>query len=154
VFPDHADLAGSIPFVIKGWFKNLTGFSLMWAETDITSRITSSNETSIAGIVPAHATAGRVEIKVVHNSITYQNISTYFTYHPIAVVTSCFPKLGPSRGGTKVAIKGHYFNDELTCVFDNYLKVVPTKNGDELICEMPSHHETDAYSLNLIAWFG
>ena len=56
--------------------------------------------------MPPSLKTGRIEIKILDNLITYQNISTYFSYGNIAVVDHCFPILGPSRGGTMLAITG------------------------------------------------
>lgn len=51
-----------------------------------------------------------------------------------------------------VRIEGSNFDEELLCVFDGYEEIVPIRDGEALICEMPPHHETEAKTLNLRAW--
>jgi hypothetical protein len=54
-----------------------------------------------------------------------------------------------------VIIEGQFFNDAITCVFDDYIEIVPISDGtNKLICEMPPHHETTSKTLNLRAWRG
>lgn len=68
--------------------------------------ITSVSSTEINGIVPPVEKPKTAELKIVFNLITYQNTSIFFTYANIAVVNSCFPPLGPARGGTLVVMEG------------------------------------------------
>ena len=157
VYPYNGDLTGQYPFVLKGVFNGLKegNFDLFWDLRNINTYITAVTPTEIRGTVPPSEKVGRVEITLLHNLITYQNISTYFTYVHIPVVENCFPRLGPSNGGTMVVITGEHFNEEIRCVFDDYLEIVPIRDGPrKLICEMPAHHETTAKSLNLRAWHG
>jgi hypothetical protein len=98
-------------------------------------------DSKIHGIMPRSSTPGNAEIKIMHNLITYQNISVYFSYKQKPEVDSCFPRLGPARGGTMVDIRGRYFTEDITCIFDDYLEIVPIRDSSErIICEMPPHY--------------
>lgn len=98
---------------------------------------------------------GRVDIQILFDSITYQNISTYFRYDIAPEVESCWPPFGPTRGGTTLSIKGRYLNDQVVCVFNGQLKILPVRvYPTHVVCQMPAHYPTPPLTLSLELWGG
>jgi hypothetical protein len=73
VAPYNGDITGLYPFILTGIFTGLTedNVDLYWDGVQINSYVTAVTDTTIEGIVPPSESTGRVEIKLMHNLITY-----------------------------------------------------------------------------------